>query len=189
MVRVLFAGEQETTFSMDIKGFDYIAAGGYKEESGHFLIRSLERSGHQITWVPVERAGVQLPETLEALSAYDLVILSDIGANTLLFHPEMYFKSVRHPDRLKLLRDYVHGGGALLMIGGWKRPCRCSICTTTIAGSGRAAWSQSSRAGTTRSSVARLRLLLGQPDPVAGGKPAVGDLPPVHPRFTGAGGP
>jgi uncharacterized membrane protein len=62
---------------------------------------------------------VEFPEKMEDLRRYDVVILSDVGSNTLYFHPEMVGKSVRHPDRLKLLRDYVAQGGALIMVGGW----------------------------------------------------------------------
>jgi len=42
-----------------------------------------------------------------------------VGANSLLFHPEMVNCSIRHPNRLKLLKSYVRQGGGLLMVGGW----------------------------------------------------------------------
>ncbi len=38
--------------------------------------------------------------------------LSDIGANTLLLHPDTWLKSRRTANRLTLLHDYVAGGGA-----------------------------------------------------------------------------
>ena len=39
------------------------------------------------------RRSATFPQTLEGLSAYDAVILSDIGANTLLLHPDTWIHS------------------------------------------------------------------------------------------------
>ena len=58
-------------------------------------------------------------ELLEELKKYDCVILSDIGANTLLLPAATFTKSVKMPNRANLIRDYVQEGGALLMIGGY----------------------------------------------------------------------
>ena len=55
----------------------------------------------------------------DALADYDVVILSDVGSNSLLFHPQMLAQSVRRPNRLTLLRDWVSAGGGLVMVGGW----------------------------------------------------------------------
>ena len=56
---------------------------------------------------------------MEELKTYDVVILSDVGANTLLLHPLVFTQSVRFPNRLQLLADYVEQGGALGMMGGY----------------------------------------------------------------------
>ncbi len=53
------------------------------------------------------------------MQEWDAIILSDIGANTLLLHPDTWLKSRRTANRLTLLHDYVAGGGALMMIGGY----------------------------------------------------------------------
>lgn len=55
--------------------------------------------------------------TLEALQEWDAIILSDIGANTLLLHPDTWLKSRRTANRLTLLHDYVAGVGEAMMIG------------------------------------------------------------------------
>ncbi len=47
------------------------------------------------------------------------MILSDLGANTLLLHPDVWFKGEPVPNRLRLLREWVAGGGGLMMIGGY----------------------------------------------------------------------
>lgn len=45
--------------------------------------------------------------------------MSDIGANTLLLPAVTFSKSVKMPNRTKVIRDYVLDGGSLLMIGGY----------------------------------------------------------------------
>src|SRR5690606_34672195 len=64
-------------------------------------------------------AARDFPATAEALGAFDCVMLSDIGANTLLLHPDTFARSKALPNRLHALRDYVSGGGGLVMIGGY----------------------------------------------------------------------
>ncbi len=47
------------------------------------------------------------------------IILSDIGANSLLLHPDVWLHGKTFPNRLKLLRDWTAAGGGLVMIGGY----------------------------------------------------------------------
>lgn len=61
----------------------------------------------------------EFPFSLEELKKYDLIILSDIGANTLLLPGATFTRSELMPNRCNLLRDYVLEGGALLMVGGY----------------------------------------------------------------------
>lgn len=118
MTRILFAGEQVTATGVEVKGFDSFSVNADKEE-GQALVDALELGGHAVTWMRTNRVAVHFPETLEALQAYDVVILSDVGSNTLLFHPDMLANCNRHPNRLKLLANYVRQGGGLAMVGGW----------------------------------------------------------------------
>ena len=118
MAKVLLAGEQVTASGFEIKGFDYFGVNAYKED-GAALVDALTAGGHDVQWMRTCHIPVEFPEHLDELGIYDAVILSDVGANSLLFHPEMLAKSMRRPNRLKLLRDYVEGGGGLMMVGGW----------------------------------------------------------------------
>jgi len=118
MATILLAGEQVTVAGFEIKGFDYFGTHAYKED-GQALVQALTDGGHAVEWMRTNRVPAHFPETLAALQRYDVVILSDVGSNSLLFHPEMLTQSVRHPNRLALLREYVRAGGALLMVGGW----------------------------------------------------------------------
>ena len=118
MANILLAGEQVTAIGFEIKGFDFFGVSAYKED-GNVLVDALTREGHDVTWMRTCHVAVDFPEKLAALQEYDAIILSDVGSDTLLFHPEMLSKSLPHPNRLKLLRNYVWQGGGLVMVGGW----------------------------------------------------------------------
>ena len=116
--KILLAGESWTSYTTHVKGFDAFYTSAY-EEGSQRLILALERAGYQVDHMPNHRAAVAFPCTPQELSAYQCVILSDIGSNTLLLHPDVFAKSQRMPNRLISLRDYVLDGGALLMVGGY----------------------------------------------------------------------
>ena len=118
MARVLLAGEQVTSAGIEIKGFDYFGVSAFKED-GQALAGALGEHGHQVRWMRTCHVPVEFPERIEELRQYDVLILSDVGANSLLFHPEMLAQSKRHPNRLALIRDFVAAGGGLVMVGGW----------------------------------------------------------------------
>lgn len=118
MSRVLLAGEQVTVYSVQVKGIDSFTTAESKED-GHHLVRALIEKGHAVDWQRSCDVPVNFPESLESLGRYDVVLLSDIGASSLLFHPKLLSTSKRRPNRLKLLEQFVAGGGGLVMIGGW----------------------------------------------------------------------
>lgn len=116
--KVLLAGESWETYSTHLKGFDPFYTNAY-EEGADWLIAALEEAGFTVDFLPNHRAGRDFPQTMEEINEYSTVILSDIGANTLLLHPDTFEKSQPTPNRLKLLREYVAEGGSLLMVGGY----------------------------------------------------------------------
>jgi uncharacterized membrane protein len=118
LTRVLLAGESWTTTSVHVKGFDSFTTVEYAEGGGA-LIDALERAGHDVTFMPNHVAATAFPFTLEQLDAFDVVLLSDIGANTLLIPPETFSRGEIRPNRLEALRDWVLKGGGLGMIGGY----------------------------------------------------------------------
>ena len=62
----------------------------------------------------------RFPETPEAIGRYDIVFLSDLESDSIVLYPmERSMRSPMGPNRLKLIREYVRGGGALAMIGGY----------------------------------------------------------------------
>ena len=115
---VLIAGESWTTHSIHQKGFDSFTTTEYNE-GVRWLRSALEGSGWTVDFQPSHVAARDFPQTAEALAAYDVVMLSDIGANTLLLHPDTFVRSISLPNRLVAIRDYVKAGGGLVMIGGY----------------------------------------------------------------------
>ena len=116
--RILIAGESWVTHSIHQKGFDSFTTTAYYEGVGP-LRDALEAKGASIDYLPNHVAATEFPETAEELAPYDVVILSDIGANTLLLHPATFERSEPKPDRLVSIRDYVARGGGLVMVGGY----------------------------------------------------------------------
>lgn len=118
MASILIAGESWVTHSIHIKGFDTFTTSAYAEGVG-FLRDALIGAGHQVRFMPNHEAAGAFPTSAAELATYGLVILSDIGSNTLLLHPDTFASSVSLPNRLTLIRDYVVAGGALMMVGGY----------------------------------------------------------------------
>jgi uncharacterized membrane protein len=117
-IRVLLAGESWTTESTHFKGWDYFSSAVYDTGIEH-IEKALAGDGFTFEHLPSHLAAKQFPSTLDDLSAYDVILLSDIGANTLLLHPDTWLNGKSTPNRLKLLKQWVEQGGALGMCGGY----------------------------------------------------------------------
>jgi uncharacterized membrane protein len=117
-LNVLLAGESWTSHTIHVKGFDSFTTSDYAE-GGAWLINGLKRHGVEVTFLPNQDASRSFPDSQETLQDYDVVLLSDIGSNTLLLHPDTFVKSQQKADRCQLLREYVQNGGGLGMIGGY----------------------------------------------------------------------
>ncbi len=117
-VRILFAGESWMTRSIHTKGFDSFEMSSY-HEGGTEMIAALREGGCEVTYQPSHVAAEQFPFTRAEIDRYDVVILSDIGANTLLMPERTAVRSKRSTNRVSLIADFVRGGGGLLMVGGY----------------------------------------------------------------------
>lgn len=115
---ILIAGESWTVHSIHQKGFDSFTTTEYAE-GGKWLIQALKHDDWNVTYQPSHIAATHFPIKMQDLREYDCIILSDIGANTLLLHPETFTQSKSMPNRLDLLRDYVEQGGGFMMVGGY----------------------------------------------------------------------
>src|ERR1700730_7674107 len=116
--KVLLVGESWITSSTHLKGFDFFVSTNYAT-GGDFLIGALSSGGIEVVHQPSHEAARTCPLELNKLEQYDVVILSDIGANTLLLPPEVFLEGKRVPNRLELIKEYVRNGGGLIMAGGY----------------------------------------------------------------------
>lgn len=117
-IKVLLAGESWTSHTIHIKGFDTFTTSDYAEGAG-WLIAGLEKNGIDVHFLPNHKASRDFPTSADELGSFDVVMLSDIGSNTLLLHSNTFVKSISMPNRCDLLTHYVEQGGGLLMIGGY----------------------------------------------------------------------
>jgi uncharacterized membrane protein len=116
--KVLLAGETWISAATHYKGFD--SFGSTTIHSGAApLIDALAGSDYELVHLSAQDAVEKFPFTLNALNEYAAVILSDIGANTLLLHPDVWLNGKTVPNRVKLIREWVNGGGGLVMAGGY----------------------------------------------------------------------
>lgn len=118
MSRVLLAGESWSTTSIHTKGFDSFVTSVYEEGAQHF-IEAMEQAGNEVVFQPNHVASDRFPTSTTELDAFDVVVLSDIGANTLLLPGSVFQRGQRMPNRLQVLADWVRQGGSLLMVGGY----------------------------------------------------------------------
>jgi uncharacterized membrane protein len=117
MARVLLVGESWSTHSIHTKGFDSFTTSEYAE-GGQQWMDGLRAAGHQVDYLPGHHAPSQFPRSAEALTAWDVVVLSDIGANSLAITTEVWAGG-RTPNPLDVLDEWVRAGGALAMCGGY----------------------------------------------------------------------
>lgn len=118
MARILIAGESWMTTSTHVKGVDAFSVHSYVEGVGP-LRDALTARGHEVVHLPAHLVPTDFPGDADALGRYDLVVLSDIGANSIQLAPQVFERATPGQDRLAALRDWVQAGGALLMIGGY----------------------------------------------------------------------
>ena len=116
-LKVLFVGESATIATTHIKGVDSFTQYSYSE-GVRFIKPKLEEYGFEVVHLPCHEAMAKFPQSLQEMHAYDCVVLSDIGSNSLLFHPQV-LRSEPKPNRLELIKEYVSEGGGFLMIGGY----------------------------------------------------------------------
>ncbi|MGV8846840.1 glutamine amidotransferase [Tessaracoccus sp.] len=118
MSRVLLAGESWVSDVNDHKGYDVFSHTQVHIGCAELLV-ALRGAGHDVTHLKSHDVAEDFPLTLAQLDAYDVVILSDIGSNSLLLPPQVFEEGRRAPNRLKLLREWVTLGGGLMMAGGY----------------------------------------------------------------------
>ena len=116
--RILLAGETWLSLGVHQKGFSSYSTGTYDEGHREWA-GALQQRGWTVDHIPNHLATEDFPWSAGELAPYDVVVLSDISADTLQLHPATLVDGQRRPDRLAEIGDYVRGGGGFLMVGGY----------------------------------------------------------------------
>ncbi len=118
MIKVLYAGDYALITHTYIKGMNSWTSGQAFDER-HFLMDVFDKiDGVEAEYMPTPYISECFPSTLEDMKKYDVIIISDVGTDTLLMYPDI-FKIPMGENRLKLLSEYVKSGGGLMCVGGW----------------------------------------------------------------------
>ena len=116
--QVLLVGESWMSSATHYKGFDQFGSVTF-HLGAEPLVAALKDSPFELTYMPAHEAVTGLPAAMEGLARYDAILLSDVGSNSILLHPDVWLHGKTYPNRLKLLRDWTAAGGGLAMIGGY----------------------------------------------------------------------
>ena len=117
MARVLLVGESWMTHTTHVKGFDSFSTSEYAVGCDDW-IGVLTGAGHQVDHLASHLAPTEFPRTPSAFSAWDVVVLSDIGTNSLAM-PQVVWHGGAAPNPLDALEEWVLAGGGLAMCGGY----------------------------------------------------------------------
>src|SRR3954452_4122654 len=99
--KVLLAGESWVSAATHYKGFDQFGSVTF-HLGAEPLVKALEGSDYDLHYLPAHEAATAFPMTMADLSAYEAVLLSDLGSNTLLLHPDVWLRgSVARPRGLE----------------------------------------------------------------------------------------
>lgn len=116
--KVLLVGESWVSSATHYKGFDQFGSVTF-HLGAEPLVEALKGSSFELTYMTAHDAVEKFPFEMEGLDAYDVIILSDIGANSFLLPPAVWLRSQTVPNRLRLIKAWVERGGGLLMVGGY----------------------------------------------------------------------
>lgn len=117
-MRVLLAGESWISTATHIKGFDDFTSTTF-HTGGDAFIAAAAAQGVTVEQMYAHDVPAAFPRTVEALSAWDVVILSDIGANSFVLPPETWLTGRRSENPLLALAEWTRAGGGLMMAGGY----------------------------------------------------------------------
>lgn len=118
MTRVLLAGESWISTATHIKGFDEFTSTTFHTGADAFIAAAAAEGVH-VEQMYAHDVPQQFPRTVEALSEYDVVVLSDIGANSFVLPPEVWLEGRRTDNPLVALAEWTRAGGGLMMAGGY----------------------------------------------------------------------
>lgn len=122
MIRVLYAGDGSIRLETEVKGAEIIHYVSRIKDAAVALRNALSLDPEiTVTHLPPIYAFSRFPSTVEELREnYDVVILSDVGAETLSTYPLEEGQPLKpRPNRMRELAKFIEGGGGLIFGGGY----------------------------------------------------------------------
>lgn len=117
-IKVLLAGESWISQATHYKGFDSFTSVTYHTGADAY-IDAVQKEDIVVTHMPAHDVPQDFPKSIAECEKYDVIVLSDIGANSLQLPPETWLHGQSSPDRLATLNEWVANGGGLMMAGGY----------------------------------------------------------------------
>lgn len=117
-MEVLLAGESWITVEQHFKGWDHFLSTSFHDGATRFkeIFKNTNINVHHLY---AHLVPDHFPSDLREMKKYDIIILSDIGTNSLLLPSKTWLRSEQSFNRLELLSEYVLHGGGLIMVGGY----------------------------------------------------------------------
>lgn len=119
MKKILFIGESWMVHVQETKGYDIFTYDYYETATEYIKKALVENTGNLFVHLPSHLVEAEFPKTLDELALYDVIMISDCGANTFNLPMNTFMRLNKSENKLKMLQDYVANGGALVMIGGY----------------------------------------------------------------------
>ncbi len=116
-MKVLVVGESVFKIHTHFKGFASYET-GYITMGLDAFVGRFDGTGVEIDFMPNHEVSLKFPFTVEELARWDVVVISDAPADSFLLAPETLAGKIL-PNRIKVLGEWVRGGGGFAMIGGW----------------------------------------------------------------------
>lgn len=120
-VKVLYVGDSEVVLNRYLVGADVIEQ-SYFNDNGHYFRDAMAAEPTvRVRHITPHGIPAEFPTTLAALQEYDVLILSDVGYNSMIFYPGLTppYTYPLGPDRVGMVRQFVEAGGGFLMVGGY----------------------------------------------------------------------
>jgi uncharacterized membrane protein len=117
-IRTLLIGESWTVHTVEAKGFD-IFTFDYYDVGTKYISEALSTDEISFEHLPCHKVESDFPKTIDELCAYDVIFISDIGANTFLLPMKTFLQHKMTSNKLMMLQEYVKRGGGLCMVGGY----------------------------------------------------------------------
>ena len=120
-LKVLYAGDSEVVLNRYLVGADVIEQSYFNDNGRYFREAMASQPGVEVRHITPHGVGTEFPTSLDELKAYDVVIFSDVGFNSLIFYPGLTppYQYPLGPDRIGMVRSFVEQGGGFLMVGGY----------------------------------------------------------------------